>query len=85
MKKKNKIKFSSYKQYMKYLVDQNEVDSDAIEKMIDAGLVMKVKTVSVDGYEAVGFRMMSREEFYHSDVRRHGVIERIRNWLKGDK
>ena len=48
--------FRTYNEYKKYMVEQGDVESDVIEKFIGMGLLMKVKVVSVEGYEVIGFR-----------------------------
>ena len=79
------IKFKTYKQYKTYLTSKGDVDSDVIEKLIETGFLMKEKVVTVDGYEAIGFRVLTEQEFDVSNIKKHGVFDRVKMWLIGDK
>jgi hypothetical protein len=39
----------------------------------------------VDGYEAIGFRVMTEREFNVSKMKRNDVFSRVERWLIGDK
>jgi len=80
-----KNKFSSYKHYLTYLTNHGDVESDMIEKFIETGLLIKEKQVTVDGYEAIGFRVMTEREFNGSKMKRNDVFSRVERWLIGDK
>ena len=80
-----KNKFKTYKQYLTYLTSQGNVESDMIEKLLDARLLVKEKVVTVEGYEAIGFRVMTEQEFNASEIKKRGVFERVMKRIKGDK
>ena len=81
-----KNKFKTYKQYLTYLTSQGNVDNDMIEKLLDTGLLVKEKAIMAkEGYEAIGFRVMTEQEFNVSEIKKRGVFERVMKLIKGDK
>jgi hypothetical protein len=76
------LKFKTYSDYLKYLSQHGTVESDKIEQLIELKLLVKEKVIDVEGYEAVGFRVMSESEFNVSSWKKKGIIEKIFN---GDK
>ena len=43
------------------------------------------KTTPEKGYEAIGFRVMTEQEFNVSEIKKRGVFERVMKLIKGDK
>jgi hypothetical protein len=76
------LKFKTYSDYLKYLSQHGTVESDKIEQLMELKLLIREKTIDVDGYEAVGFRIMSESEFNVSSWKKKGIIDTL---FKGDK
>jgi hypothetical protein len=76
------LKFKTYSDYLKYLSQHGTVESDKIEQLMELKLLIKEKTIDVEGYEAVGFRIMSESEFNVSSWKKKGIIDTLFN---GDK
>jgi hypothetical protein len=76
------LKFKTYSDYLKYLSQHGTVESDKIEQLMELKLLIKEKVIDVEGYEAVGFRVMSESEFNVSSWKKKGIIDTLFN---GDK
>lgn len=59
-------KFWTYDSYREHLLNQNNIDDKDMDKLLDEGLLKTISTVSKDGFKAIGFGPLTKEEFNKS-------------------
>ena len=76
---KIKKTFMTYKHYADYLLNQQNVDDKVLDNLLNEGLLKKINTLTKDGYTAIGFSPLTKEEFKKS---KFYIINKLISWLK---